>query len=759
MATITSAASGAWSAGATWVGGVKPADGDTVVIAAGHSVLMDDDTSAYATGISGLTIQGAAVTPAMLYFTDGTSGYLKMTSAMSIVGTAGTLKGRLLANSDGVWGNTGNLAFAFKAVIEIIGTGTINAQYLDSALYCAQPVNKYVSTYGVMATVASVDTAANTLTITSMPAPFTANGTAVMLRSTGALPSPLRADTVYYVTGRSGDTLKLTGAVSSPIIDLTSAGSGTIEIYSGHSNTATAVINVLTDLTSDSAWTTADNHDAVALVDSGYGTVDKQNSTLAAIASGTITLGNNVDSSQFPGARLFLISRNVRIFRNIGSSTTKLIDYGSAAAAGGVFQCELSMPIGSYGAGIASGTGHIISGVVAGGNYPVNGGADLQISGIVLGGGSYGVQSIVGGVVSGIIAGSTYGLASCQNVSVTGELFGNTNGTYVGLGAIISGLIVGGTGGMVGGENHQLTADGKIFGCTNGLSAAGRNLILKGEIFNCQTGILLMVGGVLEGSIHDCETGIEAAHDLVITGAVYRNTLAVSNTAATLTIMGAIGFEPDGTESLNTTDFSLPTAGYQRVLLKSAKIPASPVIANRNSSASYGSQCHSGLFSEDHNRVVGAYIAYLPMGNIIKTPCDGTGAAPSIDPLGGTGHCIEASSIQSYCGPRAPLNLFNKHRLWMTAAAHTITYKVQTDYAGIAAGGLLLTAEYLGTGNVRTVATSAPTIATRTDDTDWTQTIAVTFTPATEGWVDLSLDLMEYEAGKVVYVWPTPAVS
>lgn len=62
MATITSATSGNWSDGATWVGGVVPTAVDDVIIGAGHTVTADVD-------ITVLTISGAANTASNLAVT------------------------------------------------------------------------------------------------------------------------------------------------------------------------------------------------------------------------------------------------------------------------------------------------------------------------------------------------------------------------------------------------------------------------------------------------------------------------------------------------------------------------------------------------------------------------------------------------------------------------------------------------------------------------------------------------------------------
>jgi hypothetical protein len=72
MATITSAATGNFSAGATWVGGVVPTVGDTAQVAAGHIVTIDVNTTCDA--IQSLNTSGYFVLPNGITLTANVQG-------------------------------------------------------------------------------------------------------------------------------------------------------------------------------------------------------------------------------------------------------------------------------------------------------------------------------------------------------------------------------------------------------------------------------------------------------------------------------------------------------------------------------------------------------------------------------------------------------------------------------------------------------------------------------------------------------------
>jgi len=80
MATYTSAASGLWSAGSTWVGGIKPPSGagHKIVIASGRTVTYDEADGTYGDGTSSTTAaNNAIVVNGALKFSRSTSTILR----------------------------------------------------------------------------------------------------------------------------------------------------------------------------------------------------------------------------------------------------------------------------------------------------------------------------------------------------------------------------------------------------------------------------------------------------------------------------------------------------------------------------------------------------------------------------------------------------------------------------------------------------------------------------------------------------------
>jgi len=571
MAIRTSQGSGAWSVAGTW--DVPPVDGDAVVIAAGHSVLMDSDLSAY-TGLLTVTIEGHATTPGMLYFKDGSTGHLKFRTGTNygILGTNAAVKGRLLANSDGVWGNTGSLAFANKAIIELNGTSRIQALYLDIALYDSEPTNKSVRTYGTKydftASGATVDTANDTIDLGTPPP---SAGTAVMITSAaGVLPTGLLEDTIYYVRGVSGNTCKLaTQNSDETIVDITGTGSGTCTLFTGYAS-GSATVNVLDDVTADGPWVTTDGHDRVVLANAGPQIYDQQRLQLTTINAGSIVLSAAVDSTQYPGARIYLISRNVSIRFN-GNTNIGIVDYTSGATHGGVFQCEINSTAGTgttfYGYGILYGTGHTISGTISGCSSGIAYGTGHTISGTISGCSS-GINSGTGHTISGTISGCYNGINSGTGHTISGTISGCYNGINSGTGHTISGTISGCSSGIISGTGH--TISGTISGCYNGINS-GPGHTISGTISGCNYQFVFNSGGASSG-------------------------LSVSvRPSATL-------------------------------------VPSAPTILYRNTVGA-GGPFRQGVFFEDYGKVLGASYAYLMFGDVIKNTdiVRSGGAASSIE--------------------------------------------------------------------------------------------------------------------------------
>ena len=165
------------------------------------------------------------------------------------------------------------------------------------------------------------------------------------------------------------------------------------------------------------------------------------------------------------------------------------------------------------------------------------------------------------------------------------------------------------------------------------------------------------------------------------------------------------------------------------------------------------------LTFENFGGVNGAHRISDMFGDIIKVQCGSGAPVPATDPDGGTDYALECSSIQSNCSPINPLVVIEDMRLWLAAGTHTIRFKTINSFSGgLAAGDVILEADYIGTGGAgKHVVEKATAMSTATD---WSQGIQVTLTSAVDGWVSLKLSLVMYKSGlPLLYVYHVPTVS
>ena len=392
MSTITSAQSGNWSATSTWVGGVVPADGTAVTIAAGHNILMDVNEAAFA-GHQTVTITSVASgNPGRLYFKAGTNGFLKMATGYNIVGTSAAVFGQLLANNSGTWGDNTVLPVANTAVISMVGTALLDATYLTIQFNCFQPTNQQLICYGGKTAVTNSGNTFSGATI--------ASGQVVFL--TGTLPSPLSQYTQYYVVNPSGSTFQLATVSGGSVITLTGTGSG-MNVYTGISSGATT-INTLQDPSADSGWWTGGNIVASNVL---AGDCDQQRTTISSIGSYSLILGNALTAAKNAGSFITLSSRNISV-RSSGTTAGQAVINESVS---GVLGCEIINTGGSgttfYGVGLDNSNNNTISGSISGCAYGLYSGNNNTISGSISGC-TYGLNNSSNNTISGSISGGSY---------------------------------------------------------------------------------------------------------------------------------------------------------------------------------------------------------------------------------------------------------------------------------------------------------------------------------------------------------------
>jgi hypothetical protein len=170
--------------------------------------------------------------------------------------------------------------------------------------------------------------------------------------------------------------------------------------------------------------------------------------SMGGIVSGTITVDVGLANAKVPGARVVLITRNVRIIGSAG--------YAVRYMTGGVLGCEIN----SCAVGIGGSSSCTISGTISGCNSGVSSCSVSTISGTISGCDS-GVSACSVSTISGTISGCYLGVADLLGCLISGTISGCNLGVHRGSDTMISGAISGCTAGMHGGSN---TIQDAIFG-------------------------------------------------------------------------------------------------------------------------------------------------------------------------------------------------------------------------------------------------------------------------------------------------------
>jgi hypothetical protein len=232
-------------------------------------------------------------------------------------------------------------------------------------------------------------------------------------------------------------------------------------------------LSVDTDVTGD-IWEVGD----LVRVDDVDGDEDSQEHEIAGIAASTITVTAGLKAAKKIGAKVILVSRNVKIVGNGAKKT----DRGIEAPTGGVSRCELC----GCTNGVYFGYGHTISGTVSG-----------CTNGVTLGSGH---------TISGTVSGCAYGVYFGSGHTISGTVSGCDYGVYQGSGHTISGTVSGCAWGVNGGSGH--TISGTVSGCAYGVTL-GSGHTISGTVSGCDYGVTLGSGHTINGTI-----GVNSSADI-----------------------------------------------------------------------------------------------------------------------------------------------------------------------------------------------------------------------------------------------------
>lgn len=294
---------------------------------------------------------------------------------------------------------------------------------------------------------------------------------------------------------------------------------------------------------------------------------------------------------------------------------------------------------------------------------------------------------------------------------------------------------------------------GDIMACQRAFNGCG-NVRMEGDVLGCGDAFYLGAGNTLAGQVFSCNTANDRDHLWVAEAgsAVFYCVSAIRGIAHDLSMN--LGSDTAGVARANTVDFVFSSD----VVLRNSKLPASPVFTNRNVTGYTGR-----IRSEHDGQVLGARQIYDCFGTLVDVDADGTGDNPN-QRTDGDSIVVEVTPQSNICPGCQRLKLIEMGDYifnGVSGTAYTFKMYVQSTYVTLPNTEIQLQAHYLDgvTGGSVTIATSNEAVTTRSNQSDWTQFLSVACTPAADGPIKITADIMGYEAGKKIWFDPIIEVS